>query len=114
MEKPNTVFNTMRVSASFINLIVIKIYAIPIQIASFDRTCVLQILFNPPPVKKRKETCRTGKSPLAISFAPCKSAGCYFLKPKMPRTSLNVAAALSLAFSAPVLAILSSTSTSFE
>lgn len=47
-------FNTMRVSASFINLIVIKIYAIPIQIASFDRTCVLQILFNPPPVKKAK------------------------------------------------------------
>lgn len=63
MEKPNTVFNTMRVSASFINLIVIKIYAIPIQIASFDRTCVLQILFNPRPRKKRKETCHTGKSP---------------------------------------------------
>ena len=65
MEKPNTVFNTMRISASFINLIVIKIYAIPIQIASFDRTCVLQILFNPPPVKKSERRLAAQTNPLS-------------------------------------------------
>ena len=104
----------MRVSIPFINLIVIKIYAIPIQIASFDRTCVLQILFNPPPVKKARGDLPHGQIPSLHILCALLVPGCYFLKPKMPRTSLNVAAALSLAFSAPVLAILSSKSTSFE